>query len=329
MLQSLQKCWCHDVNDGEHLQELRELLEKYVSEATDDQLVELTSLREKSQIKSDPKIANKEGMPNHIDYDLDNADASSDLLSFKQLVQKELKLRLSKEEHKTMMKNKPVLEDQVSELADRLIYEQKVWDAKETLDRQKLVKWMLAEQAIPCTLHMKMRVVEVLRDNLFQQCITERYQEGKDDSAKKNLCMEAITDYMNDVVYGDKDNGYSGQWKFPMEKGVIVKQGMTGNTASKAMESLVAVAEIVYSPKFDESTKDKRAKVAARKSNSDKLRKWRTMMQHFNRYWKILDKTDRDLTDTEIGKAHRFGNRSCFLDITWICSLKVSPITFI
>ena len=53
------------------------------------------------------------------------------------------------------MKTKPVLEDQVSELADRLIYEQKVWDAKETLDRQKLVKWMLAEQALPCTLHMK------------------------------------------------------------------------------------------------------------------------------------------------------------------------------
>ena len=32
------------------------------------------------------------------------------------------------------------------------------------------------------------------------------------------------------------------------------------------------------------------------------------MMQHFNRYWKILDKSDRDLTDPEIGKAHRFGN---------------------
>ena len=67
-----------------------------MSEATGNQLLELKSLRAESKIQTDQTIANKEEMPNHIDYDLDNANSSSDLLSFKQLVQQELKLRLSK-----------------------------------------------------------------------------------------------------------------------------------------------------------------------------------------------------------------------------------------
>ena len=284
---------------------MKGVLDKYVKDAVDDQFVTLEEVRAKSKIHTEKTISNKEERADHICFNMDDA-VDDELLDFKELVLKELELRLSPEKFKTMMLSKPHLEDQVQELADMLIYEDKVWFAKKTWDRQKLVKWMLAEQAMPCILHMKMRIVETLRDVLFQQATSERYQEGREDSRTKKELIAAIEKWMNENVHGDIAHGHTGQWRFPMKDGKIEKVGMTGNTAKKNMDSLKRLADIVFSRKFDESST---SKTATRRRNSKLCKKWHLMMDEFVKFMALVETKERDLSDAEIDQVHVHGSK--------------------
>ncbi len=189
-----------------------------------------------------------------------------------------------------------------------LVYEEKVWAAKTTMDRQLLVKYMTVEMTVPCVLHMDSRVVETLQHNLLVQAIAERYGEGNKDSKTKKACMEAIEEYMNDYVYGDKDHQQMGQWKFPEEEGVVLNKTLTGSKARKLMKHLADLADVVFDKKFDEAALGRKAQREVRDSNNRLRQQWQTMMNRYNRYWKILNTKDRDVTAEEIDDAHILGN---------------------
>ena len=208
----------------------------------------------------------------------------------------------------TFFSNLPVCTAISKELADTLVYEEKVWAAKEAVDRQQFVKYMTVEMTIPCVLHMDSRVVETLLHNLLVQAIAERYGEGNQDSKTRNSCKEAIEEYMNDYVYGDKSHAQKGQWSFPEEDGVVLNKTLSGSKARKVMQHLANLADLVFAPKFDESAPNKKAKSDVRKSNNANRSNWRAMMNKYNRYWKILNTKDRDVTEKERDQAHFLGN---------------------
>ena len=138
------------------------------------------------------------------------------------------------------------------ELAGILDYEESVWAAKETIDCQELVKYMTVEMTVPCVLHMDSRAVEKLLHNLLLQATNERYMEGNHDSKTRRACVDAIEDYMNDWVFGDKTHNQKGQWSFPEQDGVVANSTLTGNSAKKVMRHLADIAGVVFKPKFDE-----------------------------------------------------------------------------
>ena len=243
---------------------------------------------------------------NHIEFDYENAKDKA-ARDFKKLVEDELELRWSKNKFVSYLKSNPKLEDMVEELADLLVYEEKVWNAKTTWDRQKVVKWMVAQQAIPCTMHMKVRTIETLLEELFKQCITERYQESRKESQIKKACMAAVTKYMNEHVFGNEEYQQRGQWTFPMENGELHMKGMTGNVAHKVLHHLSKIADIVYAEEFDESGKSKGDRKKIRRENKQKQLKWNRMMKEFVAFWKLVDQKYDDLTDEEIDHAHKHG----------------------
>ena len=68
-----------------------------------------------------------------------------------------------------------------------------------TMERQEYVKWFTAEQAIPCILHLTVRISEKLFWGLLNFGL-DRYRSGDGDTRK--AFVEAVETYMNDQCLG-------------------------------------------------------------------------------------------------------------------------------
>ena len=122
----IEKCFCRPVNDGRHLANYEKMISKYATVAMEKQHKDLQVVKELSKIKSDPTIVDKENRADHKCFNIDRpADEDEKLLDFHQLVKKELKLGLEKNEYKKLVLNNPSLQSLVEHLAElaKNIYE--------------------------------------------------------------------------------------------------------------------------------------------------------------------------------------------------------------
>ena len=146
------------------------------------------------------------------------------------------------------------LEEKRAEVKECLEDEESTWHAKKTMDRQELVKWLTAEQAIPCTLHLCIRVSEKVFWSMLAQAL-DRYQDG--DSKARNAMVLAAEKHMNGVVLGTVK--HKGQWIFPLKdnKGggqTVDPRNMTGRKAEKCLAGIKSLASVIFDPSYDEAS---------------------------------------------------------------------------
>jgi hypothetical protein len=90
---SIDKCFCHPVNDASFLEETAKMLEAHVKDALDEGYKKLDFIASKSKIKTNPQMANKDTISEHIDF---VPISDSEVLKFNELLKTELRLRLDR-----------------------------------------------------------------------------------------------------------------------------------------------------------------------------------------------------------------------------------------
>ncbi len=196
------------------------------------------------------------------------------------------------------------LEERREELKDCLEGEESVWHAKKTIDRQELVKWLTAEQAIPCTLHLCMRVTEKAFWSMLAQAL-DRYQEG--DSKARTATVLAAEEHMNGVVLGTAK--HKGQWMLPLKdnKGggqTVDPRNMTGRKAEKCLMGLKSLATVIFGPSFDEASLNPQQ---TRANNQSKLDQWHGISDSIIPLLQSIN-SHEDKSPAEIDEYHILAN---------------------
>ena len=300
------RCFCWEVTDGAHIDGLQELICQYVDESCDNGIQRAADLLSKTTIEVDPAIANKTNKPTHIEFDFEESDKET-RIQFRKLVLSHLKLRMGLEDFKRIARRG--LKAQVEKLAHYIEIEVKLVDAKSTIDRRAKVKYMMQENTVPCTLHMLMRVVGKLRDQLFNQ-VLDRYQSGKADQKTRQKAVEATEEYMNKVVLGAEEYGIITSWKFPLDKDGMIKQsGITGKMAKKILKAFSGLVSILFSAQYDQSAPNARAKQATRKENERLHGKWQVLLENLIKVFDLVHKKypKNKMPDEQLDELHVAG----------------------
>ena len=171
-----------------------------------------------STIDGDPSTAYKEESPGHIDFEPQD---QNELRALNKLLNKELQIRLKDKPEKLEDALAMDLEERRSLLRTLLLGELELSRARGTIDREELAKSITSEHAIPCTLHMLMRVSARLFWSLLWQSAV-RCGEGESKTFTK--FVDAVTGHMNAQVLGG-----SAQWTVPVgKKKPVEPRNMTG-----------------------------------------------------------------------------------------------------
>lgn len=171
------------------------------------------------------------------------------------LLKKELQLRLTDSEAAIGSALSPTLEERHEKLKVLIQCEKMTQHARSTVSRfdtaNALAPMLAAGQAIPCLLHLEMRVNEKLFCTSVQQAM-ERHRDG--DSAKRCLPGAGVTACVNEKVLGG--NGKSSQWKFPLKDDgkQIEARLMTNVQSRKCIEGLKLAIDVLHSPELDQTS---------------------------------------------------------------------------
>ena len=194
-----------------------------------------------------------------------------------------------------------------------------LWKARETIERPgKDNKWFTAEQAIPCILHLRMRVMETLLSDLVMSGWS-RYEAGVDSKIRKAY-MSAMEKAMNMQVLGNVDS--PDQWKFPKvekaKKGggyFLTKKGITGGNARKALLGLEPLICCTFAEAHDECAWEQ-DESAPRMDNELKKTQWLELAAYARPVIIELDR-DEDWTDDQIWEYHANTARfmHCYCDL--------------
>ena len=187
---------------------------KYIANYEDAEYSRLQAIESDSKLEDDAKFANKERRPTHIDFQPRNR---KERLSFDEFLDKEMLLRYEgREDH---AKCREFVRGNIKEkraiLKEEVKHQNKIVDGKFTIDRNEHAGWFTAEQAIPCVLHLIIRISEKLFWGLISHCIDRCYVG---DSEKRNQFVDAVTAYMNDNALGKRTvgHGYKKLWSLKL-----------------------------------------------------------------------------------------------------------------
>ena len=86
----VERCYCWQVNDGKHLEEIEKLLGTYFEESKDNNFEVLKEIKEKTELEFDPTVADKERRAQHIDF---QPRGQTERKNFKKAVIKEIIVR--------------------------------------------------------------------------------------------------------------------------------------------------------------------------------------------------------------------------------------------
>jgi hypothetical protein len=189
---AITRCYCHPVNDETFLRGTQHLLETHVKDALDEGFMKLDQITSKSKINTNPLVANKHNNNTHIDF-VPNSD--SEVTKFKQLLKEELKLRYKSDRAAYQASLEGSFNDRRHRLKALIDEENRIHLARETLQKSESVrsiaeKVVLAEEAVPCILHLEMRINEKVFWTLLSLGI-DRYQEGDLHYAKSCACFSS------------------------------------------------------------------------------------------------------------------------------------------
>ena len=286
----VERCYCYPVNDGEHLEELHKLLSEYSSDAVEETYRKLREIRRNSKIKHLPTQVTREKDPLHIDFKYQDYGLKHTYRKkFSQLINDELMLRLDQNSVRLTELLFADLDERIVALKDLLAKEDSLLEAKVTFDRLKKAKWFTADQAVPCGLHLKMRVIE----KIFWGCLLQKFEPFMKGNAKvRKALVEALETYMNTEILGSKTS--PSQWRVPLErkkgKGLKLEpRNMTGGVAEKCIHALKDIVSLVYSADYDEDCLDKEV---LRILKEDLVMQWHQMLDHFLEILKTLDRNE-------------------------------------
>jgi hypothetical protein len=297
---SIERCYCHPVNDEAFLTDTQLILEQHVQTALDEGFSKLDDIRSKSKINTNPQIANKSNNNKHIDY-VPNSD--SEVLRFNDLLRSELKLRHKSDMFGFQASLEGSYDDRRHKLKRLIEEEDKINLARETLQRSESVRSIaekvLAEEAVPCILHLEMRINEKVFWTLLSKGI-DRYQEG--DSKTRKAFVEKVTECMKTTVLGNLDNGTEYQWKFPLKDSGkrVDSKSMTNVHSRRCVMGIKSLAYLIFSQDLDEKSN---SKYITRKSNEDQLQQWLKLMDYYIEAMKAI-RQHEDFTDDQIDNLH-------------------------
>ena len=208
----IHRCYCTDFNSSEFLKRNREMLEKYYNAAEANSEARLTEIQAKSRLEYDPEIAFKERRPNHIDFVPSNDTERTQYTDF---LFEEMDLRFKGKEdtalHREFASRRCSLKRRQEILKQVLVEEQEPLDAKFNIDRNEHAGWFTAEQAIPCVLHLIIRISEKLFWGLLGFGL-DRYFVGDEDV--RRAFVNAVELFMNGKCLGKRTtaHGYKKMW---------------------------------------------------------------------------------------------------------------------
>ncbi|CAB9529733.1 hypothetical protein SEMRO_2605_G332420.1 [Seminavis robusta] len=302
---NVKMCFCHPVNDQTFLSSTRDLLKRYVEEAVDDGYEKLKDVSKKSSLRTNPNQVDKATDKTHIDFE---PVTDLDMKGYKNFLRSELKLRLGS--NKSAMKdamNKSI-DDRRELLKSLVAKEDTLWLARQTLTRHdqvnSLTEKLLCEEAIPCILHLEMRVNEKLFWSLLAQAL-DRYQEA--DGKIRNEMIKVVTDCVKDSILGDENHGRSAQWTFPLKDGgkQVEPRTMTNTQSRKCVRGIKTLATLIFSQQFDEKL---RTPTITRANNAALMKQWHDLIDGFQPLM-AMARQKEDVTPNDLDSFHLMANR--------------------
>ncbi|CAB9505987.1 hypothetical protein SEMRO_250_G098940.1 [Seminavis robusta] len=299
------KCFCHPVNDQTFLGSTREVLKKYVEDAVDDGYEKLKAVSKRSNLRTNPHQVDKASDKTHIDFvpltDLD-------MKGYKNFLRSELKLRLGSNKTALREAMNRSIDDRRALLKSLVAKEDTLWLARQTLTRHdqvnSLTDKLLCEEAIPCILHLEMRVNEKLFWSLLSQAL-DRYQEA-DGKVRKEM-IKVVTECVKDSILGDENHGRSAQWTFPLRDGgkQVEPRTMTNTQSRKCVRGMKTLATLIFSQQFDEKS---RTPTITRANNAALLKQWHDLMDGYQPLM-TMARQKEDVTTQDLDSFHLMANR--------------------
>lgn len=252
---SIEKCFCHDFHDGKHLNTLKDKLSEYVALALDDGCKLLDATTKKSQLLSDPTIANRLSNKLHTDF---QPSTLTEKKSFNALLKTKLSLRMAGSSHESfnamMTQSLEIRRERRRELVTE---ENTILSARSAINHHAKVEGIANKLAvkdfIPCILHMEMRVNEKVFWNLLAQGM-DRYLDG--DSSTRNKFVNRVTDCVNRHTFGNPKSDRRGQWKFPLKDNgkQVEARSMPNVNSRKCIVGIESLIPVVFSSDLDQKS---------------------------------------------------------------------------
>ena len=305
------KCYCQEFVDqtvvencreniGTFAMEMTTLQKSRVELAVDDAYKYLDKIKNESKILTGSQQVDRLGNRLHIDFEPVD---ESDEVYFNSLLSDELKLRLRYDKATLISLLKSSVETRRDYLKKLVLKEEGIELARQTVGREdqikKLTDKLVAEQCVPCILHLEMRVAHKLFWSLLGDGL-DRYRDG--DSCKRKKYIAAVTDCMEHCVLGNIEHDRVHHWKLPVTaKGKLAPRSMTNDHARKCMEGMNQLAGIVYSEELDESSTNPQQ---IRKGNARLKSQWQQLVK---RYFAMMRQMRQhsDFSDAQILTFHK------------------------
>jgi hypothetical protein len=256
----------------------------------------------------------------HIDF---VPSSDSDVLKFNALIKSEIRLRFKHEKEGYQSALDGTLNDRRSRLKAMIDIENKILLARSTIERSESVRGIaekvLAEEAVPCVLHLEMRCNEKLFWTLLAVGM-DRYQDG--DSATRKLMVTKVTECMKTTVLGNLRNETEYQWKFPLKDSGkrVDPRSMTNVHSRRCVMGIKTLANIIFGPVFDEKSRNP---PITRQRNERKLAQWEGLMDTYLPMVTLVRKHG-DFSDSDIDDIHLLS--SSFMG-QWVDTMNGDSIT--
>jgi hypothetical protein len=195
--------------------------------------------------------------------------------------------------------------DRRAKLKDIVAVEDKINLARSTIERSESVRGIaekvLAEEAVPCVLHLEMRCNEKLFWTLLNVGM-DRYQDG--EFATRKEMVSRVTECMKTTVLGNIANETEYQWKFPLKDSGkrVDPRSMTNVHSRRCVMGIKTLANIIFSPELDEQSKNDAQ--GTRQRNAHRLLQWQSLMDTYIPMMSQIRKR-ADFSDSEIDDLHK------------------------
>ena len=298
----LPKCYCHVIIDSQTLNNTEKVLENYLEEAFDAGYLKLDAIIKNTKMLFDEGQTHTDQKIHHIDF---QPQSKSEVKAFLRQMNHEFIIRFGDNRQALKLHLDMTLDQQRVSLKELQANESIISAARKTVDRHQHIRQMAeaiaVEKVLPCTLHLKMRVVEKLFETLVCSAL-DRYGGTAKDSKTRKLCAEKIEQCMKRKVMGNEAKGTESQWTFRWKNGSkqMEKMSMGGATADKCMSGLKYIADIVFDATVDEQSGDANK---TRVWNETLKSQWYALADNFLPLMKLVEQ-HHDYSDIQVEELH-------------------------